>query len=479
MITIDFNKRGNTGLGEYIYECIKKNIKKGVLCHEEKLPSKRALAEHLGVSVITVQNAYGLLIDEGWIYSVEKKGFFVSDSSVIPVAEKNPAKKMYVEKYKAPKKEKELIADFTSSSCGVNKFPFALWARLTREILNTQNERLLARCNAFGLPELRKAIARYLLEFRGMIIDENQIVIGAGTESLYAMIVQLLGKNSIYAVENPGYHKVGKIIELNGAECVHINIDLEGLNPELLEKQNADVVHVSPLHHFPTGIVMPVWRRNELLKWASEKKDRYIIEDDYDSEFRFTRKPLPTLQSSDFNGKVIYINTFSKTLAPSFRMSYMVLPQELVQLYQSRLGIYSCAVSTLEQFTLAEFISKGHYGKHITRMKNYYRTLRNDLIRELNRSRLSSIAEIHEAEAGLHFLLEVPARLDDEKIRQLLLKKGIRISMLKDFYYDGKSIPYENRCIFVMNYSALKKEQIPLTVKIMEKIITGSSIRPE
>lgn len=478
MITVDFDRRGTQGLCEFLYTSLKHQILDGTLSPNEKLPSKRSLAAHLGVSVITVQNAYGLLISEGYLYSIEKRGFFVTDISIenpllknrsAVSADANRAEFFAPRAFSESPEKEPYFTDFTSNSTSVEKFPFSLWAHLMRKILNSSDEKLLRRIEANGAFELRNAISEYLHEFRNMSVKPEQIVIGSGTENLYTMVVQLLGREKKYAVENPGYHKIADIFRINGVACLPVKIDSQGICPVLLEEMRADVVHVSPSHHFPTGIVMPVRRRLELLEWAEKCPERFIIEDDYDSEFRFNGKPIQTLQSYDKNSKVIYINTFSKTLSPSFRISYMVLPEKLTAVFRCTLGFSSCSVSSFEQYTLAEFIRGGFYGKHIIRMKNYYRTLRNTLIQSLKKSRLSAISQITEQESGLHFLLSVRTHKSNKELTEALEKTKIKIAMLSDFYYGEESRDDENKR-FVVNYSGIKKERIPETIRRLESV---------
>lgn len=476
MITIDFEKKGNLSLTEYLFESIKNQILESKLKKKEKLPSKRALASHLGISVITVQNAYLRLIDEGYIYSIEKKGFFVSD--LAGKLYKNSENKITEPVYVIPE-AKQYFSDFTSNATSLEKFPFSLWSHTMRQVLNSQNENLLKRTNVFGSLELRKAICRYLQDFRNLNVNENQIIIGAGTESLYSMLVQFLGRNQIIAVENPGYHKAYEIFRLNSLKCYPVEIDDKGIVLSELEKVNANVVHVSPSHHFPTGIITDFKRRSELLEWANKADDRFIIEDDYDSEFRFVGKPLPILQSIDHEGKVVYINTFSKTLSPSFRISYMVLPEKLVKPFAEKLGFYSCQVSSFEQLTLARFIEEGFYEKHINKMKNYYRSLRNNLITALKKTELSKIAEIKEETAGLHFLLTIKSKYDEKTLQQRFRNHGINISLLSDYFYDKGDRPLgeldldkgdrplNQLSTFVINYSGIENSKISETVQRM------------
>ncbi len=469
MITIDFSSRGNLGLCEFICQSLRSQILTGVLKAGIKLPSKRNFASHLGVSIITVQNAYSSLISEGYIYSIEKKGFYVTDISVSPAQHlsKPLSPSLKTVPSNSSTSTEELFFDFTNNSTSAQKFPFNLWAKTMRQVLNSSDEKLLQRTGIKGSPELRQALSEYLKEFRNMNVSPDQIVVGAGAEILYSLIVQFLGRDKIYAVENPGFKKARQIIELNGAECRFVQIDEQGISVPRLEQVNADVIHLSPNHHFPTGIVMPVKRRMELIEWTKKSSDRFLIEDDYDSEFRFNGRPLPTLSSLDPHARIIYINTFSKTLSPSFRISYMVLPEEMAGAFEKRMSSYSCQVSSFEQFTLARFISGGFFEKHINRMKNYYRSIRNSLILELKKSSLASLMTIREQEAGLHFLITVQSLRSPEELKARLLEEGIKISLLREFDYEQK----DDTCTFVVNYSALKKEQISGVVARMEAAI--------
>ena len=459
MITVCFEKRGKSGLCEFLYDSIKSQILDGTLKANEKLPSKRNLSSNLGVSVITVQNAYSQLASEGYIFSIEKKGFFVTDLNISESEKEALSKKDFFpddyENQEKDEKEKKYFADFSSNSTAYEKFPFNLWSKVSRKVLNSERESLLERVEVKGVFELRKALSKYLKEFRNMKVSPNQIIIGSGTESLYTMVVQLLGRKMRYAVENPGYKKVSKVFQLNKADVFPVLIDSNGIDSASLEKIGANVVHISPSHHFPTGIVMPVKRRQELLSWA-QKENHYIIEDDYDSEFRFIGKPLNTLQSEDKSGSVIYINTFSKTLSPSFRISYMVLPSTLSEKFKQDFNFVSCTVSSFEQFALAAFMNEGYYEKHLVRMKNYYKNLRNTLIFAIENSDFSSFVKIKEENSGLHFLLEINTKLSSEKLKQNFENEGLNIPLLSDYSYSKNNL----KPTLVLNYSGIKKEII-------------------
>ena len=273
-------------------------------------------------------------------------------------------------------------------------------------------------------------------------------------------------------MENPGYKKIAQVLKTNGVKCKPCNLDDFGLSIEDLEKSGANVVHLSPSHHFPTGIVMPVRRRQEILSWANREKNRYIIEDDYDSEFRFLGKPLTPLFSSEYNteNKVIYINTFTKSLSPSFRIGYLVLPKNLLEIFEEKLGFFSNTVSSFEQFVLAKFMEKGFFEKHIIKMKNYYRSLRNYLIFCLEKSSLSNFCKIKEEESGLHFLLEIDKKIDSETLKKDFSKNNIVIPFLEDYFYGEKT--NLEKIILVINYSGIKKEDIPKSVKKLEVLLS-------
>ena len=316
-------------------------------------------------------------------------------------------------------------------------------------------EKLLLPLPAQGIPELREAIAGHLLAFRGMAVDPGNILVGAGTDFLYNLLIQLLGRDKVYAVEDPGYGKIRKIYAAGGVRCISARMDGQGVRPDGLE--DARVLHLSPSHHFPTGLVTPVNRRQELLAWA-RTVDGYVIEDDYDSEFRFDTHPKPAMMSLDRGGRVIYMNTFSKSLAPSIRISYMVLPPALMAVFREKLGFYSCTVSSFEQYTLARFLSRGQFEKHINRMRKIYRLRRNRVVDALQSCPFADRLTIREEDAGLHFLLKVDTALSDEALTARCAEAGIRVRTLGS-YYRGQ-VPEGDRSCLVINYSGLREEEL-------------------
>lgn len=450
MLTYTFDKEAGISLYEQLYHHIKEDILSGQLAAGEKLPSKRMLAGHLEVSVITVKNAYEQLIAEGYIYSVEKKGYFVS-------AVQQPLSRSAAAVLPRVEEEQSYELDLVTNSISAEYFPFTVWSKLMRRTILDHDTGLLKPTPSNGVPELRRAIAENLQQFRGMTVDPEQIVIGAGTEVLYHLLIQLLGRNRVYAVEDPGYSKIGRIYESNRVELRRIALDDAGLSAAALRESGADVVHISPSHHYPTGIVMPIARRQELLRWADEQEGRYILEDDYDSEFRFVGRPIPTIFSTDRQERVIYLNTFSKTIAPSIRISYMILPPHLLAEYRSRLSFYACPVSSFEQYTLAAFMAQGRYEQHINRMRNHYRQKRDAVIEAIRMGALAGRAEIMEQDAGLHFLLRLNTSRSDEELRRIAAEKGIRLAFLSDYYYCRAAAPEH---VLVVNYSGIELEAL-------------------
>jgi len=455
MLTYSFENLRSESLYLYLYKCIKNDILEGNIAVGEKLPSKRSFAKNLGISTITVENAYAQLQAEGYIYSIPKKGYYAADISErtgfpesIPMNSENftiAANPVY-------------RFDFVSNRNNAENFPFATWAKLMRETISEKKEELMMSAPSGGILELRAAICRHIKQFRNMDVYPEQVIVGAGTEYLYGLIIQLLGRNKIYAVENPGYDKIVKIYESNGVECRYIDMDTSGILVSNLEESGAQIAHISPSHHYPTGIVTPVGRRYELLGWAAGSEGRYIIEDDYDSEFRLTGKPMATLQSIDVSGKVIYMNTFTKSLSSTIRISYMVLPPHLLEQFYDRLGFYSCTVSNFEQYTLARFINDGYFEKHINRMRKFYKSIRDGLLNEIKKDSMAEKIEIKEEDAGLHFLMKLDTDMPDKVFLQKASQNGIRLSSLSQYYFNEP--PKKTEHTMIMNYSGICADDI-------------------
>ncbi len=465
MLTYSFENIGHTPLYEHLYKCIKNDIMNGTLPAGTKLPSKRSFASNLGVSAITVENAYAQLLSEGYIYSRPKKGYYVSTFSRSLL----PPRAMPETAVALPEARPVFFADFSSNQTRPDNFPFSVWAKLMRETMQERNSELMTKPPCGGIFELREAIASHLKQFRDMQVQPEQIFVGAGTEYLYGLLVQLLGFDKVYAIENPGYEKIAQIYESYQVRRRFIDMEDCGIRMDRLEESGADVVHISPSHHFPTGIITPVSRRYELLGWAAKSDSRYIIEDDYDSEFRLTGKPIPALQSIDLMEKVIYINTFSKSLTSTMRISYMVLPPGLAQRFLEQMSFYSCTVSNFEQYALMRFIREGYLEKHINRMRNYYHRQRDALLDAIKKSPLSSRVTITEEDSGLHFLMKIDTALSDTELMEKAREKGLRLTALSRYYHRPDS---DVEHIFIINYSYLETEHIPEAIRRLYQCLT-------
>jgi GntR family transcriptional regulator/MocR family aminotransferase len=466
MLTYHF-KTGGEPLYVQLYDAIKGDILSGVLMPGEALPGKRPFAKHLGISVSTVENAYGQLMAEGYITSMPRRGFYVAEVKTLPKApETVPVQKTpdpVLESLHTALRGRRWFADFQSNQTDPASFPFTLWAKLTREVLSDEQDQLMTNPPAGGTLTLRTAIADHLRDFRGLVVAPEQIIVGAGTEYLYTLLIQLLGFDRIYAVESPGYRKILQVYQAHRLKTAKIPLDHQGLRPDRLEASGASIVHITPSHHFPTGITMPIARRYEMLSWANQAPDRLIIEDDYDSEFRMTGRPLPPLAAIDMTGRVIYMNTFTKSLASTVRVSYMVLPPALTAAFYRKLRFYACTVSTFEQAVLARFIAEGHYEKHLNRMRQAYRRRRDVLLGAIGQSPMAGCAAISEENAGLHFVLSLKIKKRDEAVVQDAAKRGIRVAPLEA----------GDAHRFLINYSSIPERVIPEAVRRLSEAVLG------
>lgn len=464
MITLNLDTESKSPLYMQLYSYMKQEMESGNIKCGEKLPSKRALSAHLKISIITVETAYAQLLAEGYITSKPGSGFYAED---IAKTDKVSSDSEIGEIFQ---KNLPIKYDFRTNRIDTSDFPFSTWAKLSREVLSEQSADLLNACHHQGTLSLRTEIASYLREFRGMEVDPEQIVVGAGSEYLTGLIIQLLGRDNAYGVENPGYSKIYDIFSANTSRVFPIPMDEKGASAEAITGFGINVLHVTPSHHFPLGIVMPVSRRQELLQWAYSREDRYIIEDDYDSEFRYAGRPIPTLQSMDKHGRIIYINTFTKSLAPSMRISYMVLPKQLCGKFTARLGFYSCTVPVFEQLTLAKFMKNRHFDRHINRMKKIYRQRRDILCKKISDCKLGSLVKISGCDAGMHLLLTVENGMKQNELLNSAAKEGARVYGLSGYYsFPVANIP-EN--IVVAGFSGLNEQLLVNGAEALERAWT-------
>ena len=376
MLTYPMNQRDDKSKYYYLYTAIKDDILSGTIKKNQKLPSKRSLAEHLGVSLITVETAYQMLKEEGYIESRERSGYFVTE--LIPVAKvkrerrelnllDEPCRSLDLEKSKMETQEVE-----TESEHEKNIFPESLYFKTVRSVLTEYGSKLLERSPNEGCIILRNAIAKYLLRYRGIFAQPEQIIIGSGAEHLYNAVVRLMGNEVIYGLENPSYSQIRKVYEGMGAKCEMLQMGAEGIESLELNRTQAKVLHVTPFHSYPSGVTATVRKRQEYLEWA-KRSQGIVVEDDFDSEFFMPGKPIDTLFMTDDSQSVIYINTFSKSLSPSIRIGYMILPERLLGKYKETMGEFSCTVPVLDQYVLAEFIERGHFEQHLNRVRRHRR----------------------------------------------------------------------------------------------------------
>lgn len=463
MITFNIDTQNGVPLYEQLYSFIKSEIKNGNLKTGEKLTSKRKLATHLKISKNTIETAYEQLMAEGYIKSVPKSGYYVAKLDNEFVFSANNTLPQIVPE--SPNKEQQYKYDFKTNIVDTTFFPFATWARLSKEIMHDENRELLKASHPQGDKKLREHIAKYLHEYRGVNCLPEQIIIGAGTEYLLSLIVQILGRSCVYGVENPGYSKTYKVLKSNGVKVNAIGLDNDGMSIEKLKESNSNIAYITPSHHFPLGIIMPINRRMQLLKWSNQDKDRYLIEDDYDSEFRFNGRPIPALQGLDTNHKVIYISTFSNSIAPSIRISYMVLPPALLLRYRQDFMFYSSTVPRFEQYTLYKFIKDGHFERHLNRMRNIYKSRKEKLVDELKKLPISDKIEIIGENAGLHLLLKVSGSLNEDDLLKRAKKHGIKLYGLSSYFIkEDENMPQN---MVILGYSNFNELEIESAVKLL------------
>lgn len=489
MLTYDISSRKGLPKYEYLYRCIRADIRSGTIKPKTKLPAKRILARHLSLSVSTIEAAYNLLVEQGYVNARQGSGFYVAEQSSslsvrsasqtqdgfagirkipeIPAAEpaQNAVQNGHPVEQQTSSPSHEV--DFSANRCSMNLFPADTWARIMRSVLSDRNPELFETVPYNGLLAARQAIASYLYEFKGFKADPEQIVIGAGTEYLYGRLLQLFGPRCVVAAGDAGSKKLVDISRSMGIAWDFIPVDEQGLCTDRLYNSTATVVHASPANHFPTGIVMSDKRRQTLLTWLHEKEHRYLIEDDYDSELRYEGTPAPTLFSQDEYEKTIYLNTLSKTLVPSLRISYMVLPPSLASLYQQQLSFYSCTVSSFEQLALASFLSGGYFERHINRLVRYYGEARQNLFSLLDKSPLMTIAVRRPVPVGTHLVLHIATARSDEEIRVAAHKQGLRLSMLSDYCVTPTVFNIHE---LVLNFASVEVKHMPRVVTILEQI---------
>lgn len=448
---------GETPLYRQLYGYIVREIAAGALAAGERLPSKRRLAADLQVSVSTVETAYQMLAAEGYVRARAKSGFTVCQIDRLAAPER-PAPRVSPEP-PAPRWR----YDFATGSVDTALFPFKTWARLQRETLTAHPE-LLNHGAPQGDPALRAAIARHLHAYRGVVCAPEQVVIGAGIEYLVGLLARLFSQ-SVFAVENPGYARTARVLQNSGVRTVFVPVDEDGMQVAALAGSGAQLAYVTPSHQFPTGATMPIARRTALLRWASGAPGRYVIEDDYDSEFRYDTRPIPSLQGLDPAGRVIYVSTFSKSLAPSIRIGYMVLPAALLARYQAEYRLYSCTVSRFEQQTLCRFLEEGHFARHLNRLRGAYRARRDVLLEALYAAFGRTGVTVRGSHTGLHLLASLPGGKTEAQLVEAAARAGVHVNGLSSYYMQhAEACPPST---VVLGFSELREDDLRDAVRLL------------
>ena len=457
-MTIQLRADSDKCLYEQIYEHIRQEIREGKLLAGERLPSTRSLAEYLQVARSTVDCAYDQLMSEGYVEARAYKGYFVCPIEELLQME-DSAKS---DRRKIQKQEKTYLYDFSPNEIDMSGFPFGVWKRITKNILNGGNSELFSQGEPQGDYDLRLTISRYLHSSRGVNCTPEQIIVGAGNDYLLMLLEKILGRHVKIAMENPTYKRAYQIFESFAYKIVTVNMDENGMKVSELAKEDVSAAYVMPSHQFPTGTVMPIGRRTELLKWADKKEERYLIEDDYDSEFRYRGKPIPSLQASDKHGKVIYMGTFSKAIAPAIRVSYMVLPEKLLDVYERDCSFFSCTVSRIDQRILNEFIRDGYFERHLNKMRKIYRA-KHELLLECLKP-FEEKFEISGEHAGLHLLLKTKQDTAERMLVHTAAEKGVKV------YGLSGSMVAQNfeKATILLGYGGLKEQQIVEGVNLLK-----------
>ena len=490
-LTITLQTDVKIPLYEQIYEAIRQDILHGRIPKGEKLPSTRFQAQYLQVSRSTVELAYEQLLSEGYIYSEPYRGYYACEvqdlyqladlqkdqmSHAHAVKERNIRSAVVIDGEKAFEEtgktgsetaKKQYNIDFSPNGIELSHFPFNALSKIMKNLILDQGESILVSSASFGDINLRRVICDYLYRSRQVNCVPEQIVLGAGNEYLQILLSQILGTKSALAIESPTYMQAYRTFSNLGYEIKEIDVDKEGMNIWQLEASGAEIAYVMPSHQFPLGTVMTMKRRLEILNWASKAPDRYIIEDDYDSEFRYKGKPIPALQGMDKAGRVIYLGTFSKSIAPSVRISYMVLPLELIKKYKERCGFYSCTVPTLMQQSVYQFMREGHFEKNLNRMRGIYKTKHDFMQNELRKC--PWVIQIMGGNAGLHFLVKVNSAKSEKEIIESCKAAGIRVYGISE-YYIGKKSGFA-KPMLVLGYGGLTEEQMRSGLEELSKMM--------
>ncbi len=460
-LTINLRPQDHMPLYEQIYVYIKREIQNGKIVCGEKLPSTRALAGYLEVSRSTVELAYEQLLSEGYIESEPCRGYFAAQIEGMY----HIGQPKQTQGDEAQVSEKRYLYDFTPNGVDLKSFPYRAWRKLSKDILTDDRTELFRLGDPQGEYGFRNAICHYLYQARGVNSSPEQVIIGAGSDYLLMLLCAVLGREHVIAVENPAYKQAYRLFCSQSYEVVPIEMDQYGMKVEKLRRESANIAYVTPSHQYPTGVIMPMKRRMELLRWAGEKEDRYIIEDDYDSEFRYKGKPIPALKGYDAMEKVIYLGTFSKSVAPAIRLSYMVLPGPLLERYRKNCRFLNSTVSKVDQLIVQRFIEEGYYERHLNKTRSLYKSRHDVLLQGLKP--LSGRCRILGEHAGVHLLLEFSGEVSEAELIEKAERERIRVYGLSDYIIRecGREKP-----TVLLGYANLTEEQIREACRILCRI---------
>ncbi len=460
-LTINLDASSSVPLYEQIYKYIKKDIQNGGLPFKKRLPSTRKLAEFLQVSRTTVDMAYEQLLSEGYIESVPCKGYYVCDLEGIYRLEPERISA----RTEPESRSRGTLYDFSPNGVDLNSFPHNAWRKLSKNILQEENRALFQIGDPQGEQELRDTIAEYLYQARGVHAQPEQIVVGAGNDFLLLLLCSMFGAGQKIAMESPTYKKAYDLLRNLSNEVRIVDMDDSGMRVDQLAKTDADIAYVMPSHQYPLGTVMPVKRRMQLLGWAAQKPGRYIIEDDYDSEFRYKGKPIPALQGYDRSDCVIYIGTFSRSIAPAIRVSYMVLPVSLMELYRTRGSRISSTVSRVDQKLIAGFLNEGYYERHLNKMRAVYKNRHDVLLEELKK--FHDICKVHGENAGVHVLLTFTNGMTEAEAIRRAADESVTIYGLSRYYVGEAKQP--EAATVILGYANMPEEEIRQAVERLQR----------
>ncbi|MBM7662994.1 GntR family transcriptional regulator/MocR family aminotransferase [Bacillus mesophilus] len=460
-ITPNLNISKSEPLYIQLYTYIKEEIQQGRINAGVKLPSKRKLSVHLEISQQTVETAYLQLLSEGYIESKPRKGRYVAKLEEYPLSS---ADKFVTGPSITENRGEEYEVDFSHGKIALDQFPYFTWRKLSAQSLFEDEGSLFNNGDVQGELNLRIEIVNYLYQSRGVRCTPQQVVLGAGTQYLISFITMLIGRHCIYSIEDPGFHRTREAFIHQGVTLKYIPLDQDGLIVKKLIESRASVTYVTPSHQFPTGMVMPIARRLELLKWATETNG-YIIEDDYDGEFRYKGKPIPALQGLDILNRVIYLGTFSKSLIPSIRVSFAVLPQELLEEYKRHFSTYKQTVSRLHQHTLFQFMKNGHWETHLNRMRTLYRRRQKVLLKSIE-TNFSDQVKIIGDHAGLHILVAVKNGMSESELLETAKTHKVKVYPTSIYY---KNSSPNNFPRILLGFGGVTEEEIEKGIMRLKK----------